>query len=69
MSFLPKYPFPKVHIKGEVHELLREVLDGEDEEGDADGDGISAVVGTNPSVIADLDIKNCTISGKVSDPV
>ena len=46
----------KVHVKGEVHVLLAEVTDAEDEERHPDCDGDAAIVGPHPTVVADLEI-------------
>ena len=45
---------PEVHVEGEVHELLRELSDGEDVEGDAHRDGDAAIVGPDSPVVANL---------------
>ena len=46
----------EVHVKSEVHELLRQVPDAEDVEADAHSDGDAPVVGPHPPIIADLKI-------------
>ena len=46
---------PEVHVEGEVHELLREVADAEDVEGDPDGDWLASVVGADSSVVTNLE--------------
>ena len=45
---------PEVHVEGEVHELLREVTDAEDVEGDSHGDWLASVVGADSSVVTNL---------------
>ena len=45
---------PEVHVKSEVHELLGELADAEDVEGDTDGDGRSSVVRSHAPIIANL---------------
>ena len=46
---------PEVHVKGEVHELLADLAEGEDVEADPHGDGRPPIVGTHPAVVADLE--------------
>ena len=46
--------FPEVHVEGEVHELLWEVLYGENEEGDPHSHGIPPIVGPHSSVVTNL---------------
>ena len=45
---------PEVHVEGEVHELLAEVADAEDVEGDPDSDGLASIVGSDSTVITNL---------------
>ena len=45
---------PEVHVEGEVHELLAEVADAEDVEGDPDSDGLASIVGADSTVITNL---------------
>ena len=45
----------KVHVEREVHELLRQVSDGEDVERDAHSDGYPPIVGPHPPVVPDLE--------------
>ena len=45
----------EVHVEGEVHELLRQVSDGEHVEGDSYCDRLSAIVWTNSSVVTNLE--------------
>ena len=56
-SLLPRVnpELSKVHVKREVHELLREVSDGENIKSDSDSDGSSPVVRSHPPVVANLE--------------
>ena len=44
----------EVHVEGEVHELLGELANAEDIEGDTDSDGRPPIIGTHSPVIANL---------------
>ena len=44
----------EVHVEGEVHELLWELTDAEDVEGDPDCDWLASIVGTDSTIIANL---------------
>ena len=45
----------KVHIEGEIHELLRQVPDGENVESHSDSDRLASIVGSDSSVITNLE--------------
>ena len=45
----------KVHIKGEIHEFLWEVSDGENVKSDSNSDWDTAIVGADSSVVANLE--------------
>ena len=45
---------PEVHVEGEVHELLGQLANTQDVEGDSDCDGRSPVIRTDPPIISNL---------------
>ena len=45
----------KVHIKGEIHEFLWEVSDGENVKSDSNSDRDTAIVWSDSSVVANLE--------------
>ena len=45
---------PEVHVEGEVHELLRELANAQDVEGDSDSDRGPPIIWTHSPVITNL---------------